>query len=488
MNLWKKLNLLALSLLAACSSTPKVAEETYSFKPDFRSIASVDETKSELSAEKVNKTIKGIFHSYLLGQVLLQDFDKSLDQDPSSAMGSDTYNELQAIRIMVDEFEEHMNDLYVRLVMVSALPKFDDQQKLKAHESLKMIGQFLEGITGDQNQLPENLKPLILGNLREKQTVLYDELKAIRDDSTITNNDQEVIATINQNMVLLRGTRMKYFKNLMNYKVDEKILSQTLADQKNDHDFKEFRSNVKKMSKEIKKFTKEISGGRSTSSDTIFPNAGAAGNITGRGFPANTWSLTYDDGPGGKTSPVVLQNLKDRNMKATFFMLAKQVEGLPNTAKSIADAGMDIASHSYDHAQLTKVGPIALEKQIGGAKKIIETRLGKQVKLFRLPYGAGVSVASIRAKIAEHKLIHVFWNVDTLDWQDKNPTSIFNRSVKQMAASPKNNGVILFHDIHQQSVVASTMLMDYFKQQNINVCTVQAVVDQLNQGLENCQP
>ncbi|MBA2403595.1 MAG: polysaccharide deacetylase family protein, partial [Bdellovibrionales bacterium] len=151
-------------------------------------------------------------------------------------------------------------------------------------------------------------------------------------------------------------------------------------------------------------------------------------------------------------------------------------------------AGHDLASHSYDHAQLTKVGPAALEKQIGGSKKIIEAKLGKPVKLFRLPYGAGVSVASVRAKIAEHGMVHVFWNVDTLDWQDKNPTSIFNRTVKQMNASAKNNGVVLFHDIHAQSVTASTMLMDYFIKQKINVCTVQAVVDQLNQGLASCQP
>ncbi|MBA2406091.1 MAG: polysaccharide deacetylase family protein, partial [Bdellovibrionales bacterium] len=97
------------------------------------------------------------------------------------------------------------------------------------------------------------------------------------------------------------------------------------------------------MSKEIKKLNRAVNKGRSTSSDTIYPNAGAAGNITGRGFPANTWSLTYDDGPGGKTTPTILKNLKDRNMKATFFMLAKQVEGLPTTAKAIADAGMDLA-------------------------------------------------------------------------------------------------------------------------------------------------
>ena len=335
--------------------------------------------------------------------------------------------------------------------------------------------------------MPENLKHLILANLREKQIVVQDELKMISEDSSITQNNPEVVASFHKKMALIRGKKWKLFKGHNEYDVNEDDLNQVLDEQALDQDFKTFKSDVKRISKEMRKLKRTAKRNRTTSSDTIYPSAGSAGNITGNGFPANTWSITYDDGPGGKTTPTVLQNLKAHNMKATFFMLGKQVEVLPTTAKSVVDAGMDIASHSYDHAQLTKVGPIALEKQIGGAKKIIEAKLGKTIKLFRLPYGAGVSSSSIRAKIAEHGMVHIFWNVDTLDWQDKNPTSIFNRAVKQMKATSKNSGVVLFHDIHAQSVIASELLMDYFEEQKINVCSVQAVIDQLNKGLATCQ-
>lgn len=488
MKSWKKLSLLTLSFLMACSTTQhKVAQETYHYSGASRSIAEVDATRSELSPTQVKKTIKGIFHSYILGQVLLYDFDKALEKNPAKAMESDSYNELQAIRILVDGFEEHINEMYLDLVMISALPKYSDQQKANARNALQLIGQFLEGITTDQKELPDNLKHLVLNNLMEKQTYLFDQLMSISKDSEITLNNPDVIAVIHNNMVLLRATRMRMYKDTKDYKVDEKLLREAIAEQSKDKDFKRFKSDVKKMSKEIKKLVKEVRGGRSTSSDVIFASTGAQGNITGRGFPANTWSITYDDGPGGKTTPTILKNLEDRKLKATFFMLAKQVEGLPTTAKSIVDAGMDIASHSYDHAQLTKVSGAALDKQISGSKKIIETKLGKELKLFRLPYGAGVSNATIRSKIAASGMIHVFWNVDTLDWQDKNPTSILNRAVKQMNASAKNSGVVLFHDIHAQSVVASTLLMDHMIKNKIKVCTVQAVVDQLNKGLPECQ-
>lgn len=469
----KSVSLLTLSFLLGCSSTGK------------RSIAEIDATKEELSQTSIKQTLKGILHSYLLGQVLLIDFDAYLDKNPSTAMESDSYSELLAIRTMVDELEENIDQFYLELVMISALPKYTTAQKEEAQKSLAIIGQFMSGIS-EKRELPENLRPLVLGNLLEKQTRLYDELLAAQQDPAITNNDEKVIAVIDENMVNLRGTRPKYFKEIKSYKVDEKALAASMTELKKDSDFKAFRSNVKKMSKEIKKITKEVMGGRSTSSDTIFPSAGAAGNITGRSFPAKTWSLTFDDGPSSKMTPLVVKNLLERDLKATFFMQANQVQAHPSTAQSVVDAGMEIANHSFDHPQLTKVGPSALEKQIGGSKKIIEEKLGKKVKLFRLPYGAGVSVDAIRAKIAEHGMIHVFWNVDTLDWQDKDPASIVRRAKKQMAGSPKNSGIILFHDVHTQSVTASRMLMDELKKAKLTVCTVQGVVDQMNEGRGKC--
>jgi peptidoglycan/xylan/chitin deacetylase (PgdA/CDA1 family) len=148
---------------------------------------------------------------------------------------------------------------------------------------------------------------------------------------------------------------------------------------------------------------------------------------------------------------------------------------------------MDMASHSYTHAQLTKVGEVQLEREIGTSKKVIEKKMDSKVKLFRLPYGSGVSAGNIRSKIAQHEMIHVFWNVDTLDWQDKNPQSIMKRTLKQMEASSKNSGIVLFHDIHPQSVIASTMLMDHFNKEKLTVCTVQAVIDQINQNLATCK-
>ncbi len=464
--------------LSGCSSVQK--------PKSFRHISSMDSILNDnaLLEKRVEKLMDGILHGYILGQVYLFEFDRLLDRYPSRVLKSPVYGSLLSVRTFVDQFEHDLNDLYLQLVVVTALPEYSSEQKNNAQFALDTMGRFLDGVKSDKKKLNDNLKPMVLTNLMQKQTELYDELKAMHDDESFTQNDPEVKRILHKNMVLLRATRLSYHVDLKSYKVDPEILKKAVKEERRKKSFVQLEKDIQELSKEMKELLSEL--GRGTSSDVITPSAGANGNISGKSFPQNTWSLTYDDGPG-KTTGQIIDNLLERKIPATFFVLAKQVEGNPLTTKKLVDSGFDIASHSFTHAQLTKVGAVQLEREIGTSKKVIEEKTGYPVKLFRLPYGAGVSVANVRAKIAEHNMIHVFWTVDTLDWQDKNPNSIYARTLKQMQASAKNSGIVLFHDIHSQSVTASTMLMDYFNKEKLTVCTVQGVVNQLNQNTPSCK-
>ena len=85
--------------------------------------------------------------------------------------------------------------------------------------------------------------------------------------------------------------------------------------------------------------------------------------------------------------------------------------------------------------------------------------------------------------IADLGMIHVFWNVDTLDWQDKDPDSIVARAQKQMKT--EGHGVILFHDIHPQSVIASKKLVEWTKtlkgtENEIRWVTIPEIINEMN--------
>lgn len=485
----KALPLALLATMIGCSTAPqhkKVVTEAPRF--NSRGIASSDSLfdSPTLLKAKVTRLMDGIYQGRMLGQIHLFEFDKGLDEAPEKALTSENYTSLMAVRDQVEHFEEDATEFYLDLVMTAALPNVPEARKKNAQEALTLINEYMDGIRVNKTLIPENIRPMVLGSLIEKQQELYEELDGYRHDEALLEGDESAKQFITETMARIRATRREYVKQVEAFQISREEVELVLNAEKKKKSFLDLKESIKETSK---KMQLTISNkGRGTSSDVIFPSATTNGNITGGSFPANTWSITYDDGPGGVTTPQVLKNLKDRSMKATFFVLAKQAQAFPTLIKQIVSDGHDIASHSFTHAQLTKVGPEQLEREIGTAKKVIETQSGQTLKLFRLPYGAGTGSSKVRAKIVEHKLVHVFWTVDTLDWQDKNPQSIYDRTMKQMRASGKNAGIVLFHDIHRQSVTASTMLMDYFQNNKQNkVCTVQGVVDQMNKGLPNCR-
>ena len=216
----------------------------------------------------------------------------------------------------------------------------------------------------------------------------------------------------------------------------------------------------------------------------FFPTEGKGGNITGEEFPAKVWALTFDDGPNQKISPSVIKQLKDRKLIATFFQVAQKVDANKDTARAIRDAGMEIASHSYTHKLLTTVGNLTLEKEIKLATESLEKNLALDIKYYRLPYGIGISTPNIRHQIAEANLIHVIYNIDSLDWLAQTPDKIIKRVKAMMKKTPRDSGILLFHDTHSRTVVAAQAIMDHVNQDGRRVCTIGEIVTDMNEGAE----
>jgi peptidoglycan/xylan/chitin deacetylase (PgdA/CDA1 family) len=192
---------------------------------------------------------------------------------------------------------------------------------------------------------------------------------------------------------------------------------------------------------------------------TIQPSPGADGNISGYSFPERTWALTYDDGPSPRHTLPILDILQRFSVKATFFWVAQNLPGREEIVDKVKAGGMALANHSYTHANLPRLDAAALRKEVVASTDLQEQVYGERPRFFRCPYGAGLNNALIRRLIADTGMIHVFWNVDSLDWQDKDPASILARVKAQMAKEKK--GVILFHDIHAQTVETSKLLLEY---------------------------
>lgn len=215
----------------------------------------------------------------------------------------------------------------------------------------------------------------------------------------------------------------------------------------------------------------------------IFPSPGPSGNMFGKDFPQNTFALTFDDGPSERYTIPIINLLQSHRKKATFFWLAENVQRSPSIVSQVGAADMPRENHSFTHAQLPKLGADALAHEIIDSQTVLTSAYGEAPKFFRCPYGAGLNVAPIRQMIADQKMIHVYWTIDSLDWQDKDPNSVFTRVKNQMTLEKR--GIILFHDIHPQSVDAAELVLKYSDSLEnthgrLRLVTIPEIVDEIN--------
>lgn len=217
-----------------------------------------------------------------------------------------------------------------------------------------------------------------------------------------------------------------------------------------------------------------------SNAETWRPDESQGGSLSGQEFPGKVWALTFSNGPNENATRQIVEALKARNMKGTFFQESKKTESLNSVAPMVAREGMEIGIQSGK--ELSKAGTLTLEREITFATQALENKLALDVKFYRLPYASGIEVPVIRQMIAKNKLIHVFWNIDSLDWPPQTADRIVERTKKLMKKTPRNAGVILFHDTHPRSVEASTKIMDHLKLDARRVCTLGTIIKDMNKG------
>ena len=181
-------------------------------------------------------------------------------------------------------------------------------------------------------------------------------------------------------------------------------------------------------------------------------------------------ALTFDDGPNPNTTPVALELLKKYNAKGTFFMVGKAVAGNEEIIKQVVAEGHQIGNHSWSHPLLTKISLEQAKSQINDTTEALKKASGQDVHIMRPPYG-GIN-ATIQAAVDQS---FILWDVDTLDWKNRNTASIMKEVRKARPGS-----IILMHDVHQTSINALPTVLQYLTKQGFELVTIDELMgDQL---------
>ncbi len=178
-------------------------------------------------------------------------------------------------------------------------------------------------------------------------------------------------------------------------------------------------------------------------------------------------SLTFDDGPHPIYTEQILDGLKERGVKATFFITGSHAEQYPEIVKRIYEEGHVIGNHTYSHMQLKAGNKRKFVKELQETSKVIEEITGQETLYVRPPYGEWDKDLE-----KELNMFPVFWTVDPLDWCSTDASCV----VAEVVGKIKDNDIILLHDEYETTRVASLAIIDQLQQKGYEFVTVDEIL------------
>jgi peptidoglycan-N-acetylglucosamine deacetylase len=218
-------------------------------------------------------------------------------------------------------------------------------------------------------------------------------------------------------------------------------------------------------------FLSALAAGAQDSSPTQTPSSAKPATYAQARVDQPYIAMTFDDGPSAENTPRLLEILKQRNIKATFFLIGQNVVSNPDLVRRILAEGHEIGNHSWTHPQLSKLSDDRVTAEITQTQDAIKDASGFTPTLLRPPYGA---ITPRQREWIENRfgLNIILWSVDPFDWKRPGASVITQRILSQ--ARP--GAIILSHDIHKQTVDAMPATLDALIAKGYKFATVSQLI------------
>ena len=174
-------------------------------------------------------------------------------------------------------------------------------------------------------------------------------------------------------------------------------------------------------------------------------------------------AITFDDGPSSRYTGRLLDGLKERSVKASFFLIGENAEENPVLVERIYKEGHLIGNHTYSHVQMTHLSEEAAVREIEKTDQVISAITGEHVAYMRPPFGAWQRELEVRMEV-----LPVLWSVDPLDWTTENVDEIVSKVVTEV----EEGDIILLHDCYASSVEAALRIVDILQKEGYEFVTV----------------
>ena len=167
-------------------------------------------------------------------------------------------------------------------------------------------------------------------------------------------------------------------------------------------------------------------------------------------FPNLIWSisqsekivyLTFDDGPIPDVTTWVLDLLKEKNIKASFFCIGDNIRKYPKIFSRIIEEGHTVGNHTFNHINGWKNSSELYTQNISKCNNEIEKHVKLERKLFRPPYGR---ITPKQIKILKQKGYDIImWELLSCDYNKHlSAQECYNNATKRV----RPGSIIVFHD------------------------------------------
>lgn len=196
-------------------------------------------------------------------------------------------------------------------------------------------------------------------------------------------------------------------------------------------------------------------------------------------IPDKRVAISFDASWGSDKTERLLKILKDKNVKATFFLTGLWIDKYPELVKKIYEEGHDVENHSNTHPHMTQLSDSEMANEIKACEEKLVKITGQKPYLFRPPYGDYNDRVIETAKSLGYYTIQ--WDVDSLDWRGLDTEAIINRVLPNV----KKGSIILFHNNGQFTPEAIPYIIDKLKENGYQIVPISQLIYKENYYIDH---
>ena len=183
-------------------------------------------------------------------------------------------------------------------------------------------------------------------------------------------------------------------------------------------------------------------------------------------------ALTFDDGPSGRYTRHLLEGLRERDVKATFFLCGYRIAQYPELTRQLYAEGHEIGYHGYSHRVMAQMSRRDIARELQDTQALLPENCTPQ---FLRPPEGKTSDALIQVARARQLAI-LSWSVDPQDWATRDAVAVESAVLRTV----QDGDIILLHDMTDSSVQAALEIVDRLKEEGFRFVTVSQLAELRN--------